>query len=75
LTTWHKFDYEDKAKTAPPITDPVWVVEEFYTEGVTLGWFDGYTFQTFDDGDDCKVSYWAYINYPEPPKEWNQISG
>jgi hypothetical protein len=74
MTTWHKFDYNDDA-TNPPYGETVWVVETFYTNGVTLGWHDGCTFMTYDYKDDCKVTYWAEIEYPEPPKEWNQISG
>lgn len=75
MTTWHKFDYEDRRNTAPVAHETVWVVEEFYINGVTQGFFDGYTFNTFDSKDDCKVSYWAEIEYPEPPEEWLENNG
>lgn len=72
MVQWHKFDYEDK--NANPLPEPyetVWIVEEFYALGVTQGYFDGYTFNTFESKDDCKVAYWAYIEYPEPPEQWS----
>lgn len=50
-------------------------MEEFYINGVTQGFFDGYTFNTFDSKDDCYVSYWAEIEYPEPPEEWLENNG
>lgn len=68
---WRPFDYDDKANTAPPVDEMVWVVEEFYTEGVTIGLFDGYTFRVLPGGgDDCSVAWWAPMVYPEPPAEW-----
>lgn len=70
MVQWHKFDYEDKSN-APEPYETVWIVEEYYALGVTQGYFDGYTFNTFESKDDCKVSYWAQIEYPEPPKEWS----
>ena len=70
MVQWHKFDYDDKKNTAPETYVEVWIVEEFYTNGVTIGWFDGYTFNTHEFKDDCKVSYWAYMSYPDPPEEW-----
>jgi len=71
---WHAFDYEDRAKTAPPRNlwhELVWIVERYYTEGVDLGYYDGYTFRTYAGSDDCSVSYWAEIDYPEPPEGWD----
>lgn len=73
MVTWHKFDYEDENSAVPLPYETVWIVEEFYANGVTQGYHDGYTFNTFDSKDDCKVSYWAYISYPDPPEEW--VSG
>jgi hypothetical protein len=64
---WHRFDYANKASTKPPTDNLVWVVEEFYEEGVTLGYFDGYTFRTWGGSDDCEVSWWAEITYPALP--------
>lgn len=66
-TRWNPFNYEDKASTRPPTADLVWIVEEFYEEGVTLGYFDGYTFRTWGGSDDCSVSAWAPIDYPGRP--------
>lgn len=66
-TNWTRFDYNDKANTAPKHGDPVLIREDFYEEGVTLGYFDGYTFRTWAGSDDCSVSYWAEIHYPADP--------
>lgn len=66
---WRRFDYADKKRTAPPVGDLVWIVEEFYTEGVTLGYFDGFTMFTWAGSDDCSVSWWAPIEYPASPEE------
>ena len=68
---WHPFDYEKKKTPAPPHSDLVWIVERFYTEGVDLGYLDGYTFRTINGSDDCSVSYWADLDYPEPPAGWD----
>lgn len=70
---WHRFDYEDKTNTPPPQEldcEMVWIVEDFYTDGVTLGCFDGNTFRTYGGSDDCSVLWWAEITYPEPPASW-----
>jgi len=67
MTSWQRFDYNHKRDTAPRADVLVWVVEEFYEHGVTIGYFDGYTFRTWDGSDDCSVSWWAPIEYPEPP--------
>jgi hypothetical protein len=48
---WQRFDYDDKANTKPPADRLVWIVEEYYAEGVTLG----------------SVSHWALIDYPAVP--------
>jgi hypothetical protein len=64
---WNRFDYDDKANTAPKHTELVWIAEEFYEEGVTLGYFDGYTFYTWVGSDDCSVSWWAEIERPAAP--------
>ena len=70
---WTVYDRNDKAGTTPPSDrysdDLVWIVEEFYEGGgVTIGFFDGYTWRTWAGSDDCSVSAWAPIAYPEPPK-------
>lgn len=67
MTEWRRFDYNDKASTAPVAERLVWIVEQFYEEGVTLGYFDGYTFRTWRGSDDCSVSWWAEIEYPPVP--------
>jgi hypothetical protein len=65
---WRRFDYGDKDGTAPSIKDVlVWIREDLYEEGVTLGYFDGYTFRTWSGSDDCSVSWWALIDYPTDP--------
>jgi len=69
VITWNAFDYADKANTAPKHSELVWIVEEFYEDGVTLGYFDGYTFRTWGGSDDCSVSWWAEIEKPPPPAE------
>jgi hypothetical protein len=65
---WQRYDYENKANTAPPDDRLVWIIEDFYTEGVDLGFFDGFTFRTWTGSDDCSVSWWALIDYPPPPR-------
>lgn len=64
---WHAFDYADKANTAPPAGELVWIREDFYEDGVTLGQFDGWTFTTYWGSDDCSVSWWAPIVRPDDP--------
>lgn len=64
---WHPFDYGNKPATKPPHTGWVWIVEEFYTQGVEIGYFDGFTFRNSSGSDDCSVSHWAEIAYPQPP--------
>ena len=72
---WHAFDYANKKATAPSSDlhyAMLGIVERFYTEGVTLGYFDGFTFRTYNGSDDCSVSHWAEIDYPEPPEGWDE---
>jgi hypothetical protein len=66
---WHRFDYDDKAATAPPAQEPVWVMEEFYHgDKPTVGVFDGFTFHVLPSGsDDCSVTHWAPMAHPDPP--------
>lgn len=65
---WRRFDYADKDNTAPKGTyTPVWIREDHYEEGVTIGYFDGYTFRVWGGSDDCSVSWWAPIQYPADP--------
>jgi hypothetical protein len=66
-TNWNPFDYQDKAGTAPKHDNLVLIREDYYTGGVTMGYFDGYTFRTWAGSDDCSVSYWAEISYPADP--------
>lgn len=64
---WHPFDYANKKANAPTADTLVWIVEDFYEEGVTVGYFDGFTFRTWTGSDDCSVSWWAPIEYPASP--------
>jgi hypothetical protein len=67
-TEWRQIDYDNKAATAPPPDAMVWVVEEFYEQGVTVGLFDGFTFRVLPSGsDDCSVSWWAPMERPQGP--------
>ncbi len=71
---WHAFDYANKGETAPPQEldyELVWIIETIYSNGVDLGYYDGHTFRTRNGSDDCSVSYWAEITYPEPPEGWD----
>jgi hypothetical protein len=68
---WHPFDYKNKNATRPPHSDPVWIVERSCSGGVDLGYFDGFTFCTINGSDDCHVTHWAEIGYPEPPAGWD----
>lgn len=65
---WHKFDYDDKTMTAPETNALVWIMEEYYYNDVTIGFFDGVTFRIWEGIDDCYVSFWAPIVYPEAPQ-------
>lgn len=69
---WRRFDFDDKKATAPPTDELVWIVEDFYENGTTLGYFDGFTFRTYSGSDDCSVSWWAPITYPDPPAQWER---
>lgn len=70
---WHSYDYSDKT-TAPPremAEELVWIVER-YAGGVDVGYFDGFTFRTWSGSDDCHVTHWAEMAYPEPPEGWDK---
>lgn len=64
---WNSFDYEDKKNTAPPNDGLVWIREDYYADGVEVGFFDGYTFRTWYGTDDCHVSLWAPMLKPDDP--------
>lgn len=64
---WRRYDYSDKRNTAPGSDDLVWIREDYYEDGVTVGFFDGFTFRTWAGSDDCSVSHWAPIELPEDP--------
>lgn len=64
---WHEFYYDSKTDT-PEEQEAVWITEEFYEGGVTIGYFDGFTFRTWVGSDDCSVTHWAPIEYPEAPQ-------
>lgn len=65
-TDWKPFDYDNKAATAPESDKLVWIHEEWY-HGVTLGFFDGFTFNTYWGSDDCHITHWATLIYPAAP--------
>lgn len=71
--TWQPFDYEDKKRTAPPVHEPVWIHEAFYSpRETTIGIFDGYTMRMLPGGsDDCHVTHWRRMDPPPPPPRWN----
>lgn len=62
---WHEFSYDNKPGTAPPADKLVWIYEEYYAGGVTIGYFDGFTFRVWHGSDACSVTKWAPIIYPE----------
>lgn len=67
---WHSFDYKDKGRfPRPPHDELCWIVEEFYSPGeASIGHYDGFTWRTWGGSDDCMVSHWAEIVYPEVPE-------
>lgn len=68
MSEWKEYNREDKAKTAPREDELVWVYEEFYENGVTIGLFDGFTFLVMPSGsDDCSVTHWMPMTKPEAP--------
>lgn len=63
-------NWRDASLAKPPDEEVVWVFEEFYLEGVGLGLFDGFTWRLCPSGsDDCQVSWWMPITYPEGPSD------
>ena len=65
---WTDFDYDDKRATCPPAGLLVWIVEEFYEDGVTVGYYDGVTFRNFAGSDDIFVLKWATMVMPGDPR-------
>jgi hypothetical protein len=66
---WHEFDYYGRHATEPPKEEMLWVVEDFYLDGeVGLGFFDGFTFRLNSGTDDCNVTHWARIEFPDKPE-------
>lgn len=66
---WQAVDDDREVETAPPRelhNELVWINEEFY-HGLTMGYFDGFTWRTFAGSDDVSVTHWARIDYPPPP--------
>lgn len=66
VVEWHPYDIDDKAATAPPDDQLVWIREWFYTEGTTVGFFDG-SMRLWTGSDDVDVSHWALIPMPAGP--------
>lgn len=70
VTDWRAFDYGNKLATRPPDDQLVWIIEQDYAEAwITVGYFDGFTFRVWYGSDDCFVSHWAFIVYPQAPDE------
>jgi hypothetical protein len=63
VVDWMPYDHDDKGGTAPDVETLVWINERFY-HGVTLGYFDGFTFRIWSGSDDCLVSHWAPLVRP-----------
>lgn len=63
---WRQFDYFSKPATAPDENELVWVREE-NDRAVTLGYFDGFTFRIWTGTDDCSITHWAPLEYPDAP--------
>lgn len=64
---WRIFDYTDRLRTAPAMGELVWIMEQYYIQGVTMGYFDGRVMRMWGGSDDCSVTHWAEIDYPEGP--------
>lgn len=64
---WNRFDYNNKQETAPPGGDLVWIYETYY-HGVFIGYYDGQAMRTSGGSDDCHVTHWAEIEWPEAPE-------
>ena len=69
MPRWRRFDPDDPddMRTTPPVNDLVWI-NEIYYKSDRIGYFDGVTFRTWFDSDDCRVTHWAPIRYPRLPK-------
>jgi hypothetical protein len=67
-SSWRRYDQHDRAKTAPPKGELVWVYEE-YEEGVTIGFFNGDTMCLWNGRDDYSITHWMHLPAPEPPDE------
>ncbi|MEV0236920.1 hypothetical protein [Nonomuraea sp. NPDC050786] len=72
---WRRFDYGNKAATAPPPHTLVWIVETYYERGVTLGYFDGFTMRTWVGSDDCRVTHWKKLKRPAMPELVGEEAG
>jgi hypothetical protein len=67
---WKRYDRDDKAGTAPPRGQLVWVMELFYGGGTPeIGEWDGY-WRMSDGSDDCEVTHWAPMELPAAPAGW-----
>lgn len=66
---WTEFDYADRDGTRPPETWTLYWIMEAQEGGVEVGYFDGYTWHLWGGADDCKVTHWAPIEYPEAPPQ------
>ena len=65
---WTDFSYDHPKETAPEAGVLVWIVEDFYEGGVTIGYFDGAHFRMWSGSDDCFVLKWAPMVMPGDPR-------
>lgn len=68
MTDWTPYDYEDKkANPLPERTELVWIHDEFYY-GVTIGSWNGWSWENAAGSDDISVTHWMPLAAPAPPK-------
>ena len=67
ILTWCQYNRDDKKATTPETDWLVWIVEDLHGE-VSVGYFDGTVWRTWEGSGDCSVSWWAPITYPSMPK-------
>ena len=63
---WHKYDRGYGDAPLPEEDKLVWMYD--IDHGICLGVFDGYTWQMWWGSDDCRITHWALIEKPEPPR-------
>ncbi len=61
-------EWFDSTAPRPAPHIPVWVLDDYYHEYVTIGYWDGFTWRLWYGTDDCNVSHWAKIEIPDVPR-------